>query len=1125
MAIYTKIGTAANDSMDLETIRNGNTGKPNSGDYYVWDGGAGSDTFYMSLADHITYLYLFNSSPTNFVIPAGPDASGTYTGYVTISGASSGGRVYNLELKDVEFLKLNNGTLSLPTVVDTTPPVLSTVVAYGSSIVITYTDDYSLDAVNKPNIGAFQLSNNHNVTAVTIAGKTVTLTLDTPVINGESGLTISYTDPTAGNDANAIQDAAGNDAASVSGFSVTNNSAPVCLSSTAKGSELVMTFNGTLDAVNAPLPSSFAVSNSHSVTGVTVDAVAKTVTLALSTPVLETETGSLTVTYTDPTTGNDLHAIQGADGIDVATITNMGVQISTNNLPTGSVTVTGPVAGTVTQNETLTATNNLADADSPGITAGNLSITYTWQADGIDIAGATGNTYTLTEAEVGKAITATATYTDGNNTVEHVHSAATGPVVNVNDTPTGSVNQVQGNGGIQILGKVLEGNVLVADTSTIADPDGLGTFTYQWQMTDGNSNTTDIVGATQSTYTVTRAAAHEFISVVVNYTDGHGTPEQLASAQQTAAVEMVNVGISQDGYLSNAVVWLDSNNDNIFTWVDQNNNGAWDNGEGDSWALTNSVGDFSGLVGNGSIHLSSAYAINLLANNPTLVNPVTTTDISTGATFVSHFVAPEGSAFVNPLTSLITLSGQTTAGITTPLSPTDTVLTNLGINTAIDWTALDPLKVAATSATSADFAADHINDAVHAFAVSAQIANIIDVGERIAAAQLGVTLTDQQEKALADAVVGNLAIKLAVPGNTLDSNAVVSAALQAGLTAVAAGVLDANASLETSYLNANITAVDGGVAALADHASVVTAVDDIVKVQHYTQTTFASDIATGIGIVVATTQGTIDTAVAAVDLTGSTIFVNHAPTGSVTITGTAATSSTLTVTNDLQDAEGMIGSPVYHWMADMLDGSPLQEIATGVDQFTLTQDQLGAIITVDATYTDLAGNNETATSLGTAAVVLGDITPPVVQTVDATKAINNAAGSLVITFDEAIAAAATANIEIHKGTATGQVVATYHTGDLMIDNVSHTLTLSTPTNTLTYGSHYVVTFGSAEVPSITDTPAGNVFTGIDPNTGTYTCAFDTIADPYSIASNFGVDAGPILVGLGGVGVLAWAFLI
>ena len=117
--------------------------------------------------------------------------------------------------------------------------------------------------------------------------------------------------------------------------------------------------------------------------------------------------------------------------------------------PTGAVTITG----TATQGQTLTASNNIADVD--GIpTTGAGAINYQWMADGNNIVGATNSTLTLTQSQVGKAISVKASYTDGYGTAESVASSATASVVNVNDAPTGAVT---------ITGTATQGQTLTAD--------------------------------------------------------------------------------------------------------------------------------------------------------------------------------------------------------------------------------------------------------------------------------------------------------------------------------------------------------------------------------------------------------------------------------------------------------------------------------------------------------------------------------------------------------------------------------------------------------------------------------------------------------------------------------------
>jgi methionine-rich copper-binding protein CopC len=111
----------------------------------------------------------------------------------------------------------------------------------------------------------------------------------------------------------------------------------------------------------------------------------------------------------------------GDDSIGSYTIKASLVNVT--HEPTGVVTITG----TTTQGQTLTATNTLADSDGVG------SISYQWNANETVITGATGSSLTLTEALVGKQITVTAIYTDGQGTYENIVSAATN-IVSSSDT-------------------------------------------------------------------------------------------------------------------------------------------------------------------------------------------------------------------------------------------------------------------------------------------------------------------------------------------------------------------------------------------------------------------------------------------------------------------------------------------------------------------------------------------------------------------------------------------------------------------------------------------------------------------------------------------------------------------
>ncbi|WP_368565419.1 Ig-like domain-containing protein, partial [Acinetobacter bereziniae] len=199
----------------------------------------------------------------------------------------------------------------------------------GTQLTLTYSE--ALDSTNLPTPDSFVVTaggQSVTVTGVSINGNNVILTLAPPITTGQS-VQIAYTDPTTGNDTNAIQDVAGNDAASLPTTTVTNDSTvpgtdttpPIFVSATVDntGTQLVLTYNKDLDSANLPLINSFAVTADGQIVAVTgVSVNGSTVVLTLGTPV--TAGQAVQVGYTDPTAGNDPNAIQDIAGNDAATL-------------------------------------------------------------------------------------------------------------------------------------------------------------------------------------------------------------------------------------------------------------------------------------------------------------------------------------------------------------------------------------------------------------------------------------------------------------------------------------------------------------------------------------------------------------------------------------------------------------------------------------------------------------------------------------------------------------------------------------------------------------------------------------------------------------------------------------
>ena len=91
-------------------------------------------------------------------------------------------------------------------------------------------------------------------------------------------------------------------------------------------------------------------------------------------------------------------------------------------------------------------------------------------------------------------------------------------------------------GNPSVTGTARVGQTLTADTSGIADADGLhnATFSHQWVSSDGVTDT-DIPGATGAAYVVKPGDAGKMIKVRVSFTDDGGNDETLTS-EATAAV-------------------------------------------------------------------------------------------------------------------------------------------------------------------------------------------------------------------------------------------------------------------------------------------------------------------------------------------------------------------------------------------------------------------------------------------------------------------------------------------------------------------------------------------------------------------------------------------------------------
>ncbi|WP_313168067.1 SwmB domain-containing protein, partial [Massilia oculi] len=234
---------------------------------------------------------------------------------------------------------------------DTIAPTLVSSTVEGTRLVLVY--DEALDAVHPPLARAFTVTVDGapvavNVVAVDSNAAKVTLTLASAVQPGQA-VTLSYRDPTAGDDQNAIQDLRGNDAASLDAHAVGNDSvdtlAPAFVSASVNGAVLEMRYSEALDADHPPPLGAFTVlaGGVEVVVNAVAVGAAGTLTLTLAAPVAAGQ--AVTVAYRDPTTGDDLAAIQDAAGNDAASLAATAVQNATSTPPTPNPPAPNPPDG------------------------------------------------------------------------------------------------------------------------------------------------------------------------------------------------------------------------------------------------------------------------------------------------------------------------------------------------------------------------------------------------------------------------------------------------------------------------------------------------------------------------------------------------------------------------------------------------------------------------------------------------------------------------------------------------------------------------------------------------------------------------------------------------------------
>ena len=471
---------------------------------------------------------------------------------------------------------------------DTTPPTLTSTTVAGAGVNIHFRFSENMALSNFPPVSAFTVTADGNTHTTTGVGY---LSFSSFVVRDEIGLLIApaifqgqavvvtYTDPTAGDDTAAIQDVAGNDAATfTTGMNsvpaVTNNSTqtntaptvanPIPDQTATAGTAFSYTFPATtFNDVDTGDTLSYAATKADGTALPTwLVFTASTRTFAGTPAASDVGTVSVKVTASDGNGGSvsdefdiTVEADTTPPTLTSATVQGYGSGIflafsenlrQSNHPPNSAFTVTaGGVTLQVTSNDLLPGTyDQLALSVGPAtiLQGQTVVITYTDPTSGND-----------TNAIQDTAGNDTATFTTGMNSV---------PAVTNNSTRTNS----PALGRPTITGTAQVGKTLTADTSAITDADGLTnvSYAYQWIRHTSANVDSDITGATSSTYTLVLDDLGNRIRVRVSFTDDLNNDEtRISLAVETAFVTATTPPVFSDTTLTHSIAENTAANTNV----------------------------------------------------------------------------------------------------------------------------------------------------------------------------------------------------------------------------------------------------------------------------------------------------------------------------------------------------------------------------------------------------------------------------------------------------------------------------------------------------------------------------------------------------------------------------------
>ena len=426
---------------------------------------------------------------------------------------------------------------------DTSPPTLTRAVVNRGGLFIQLEFSENLQSANLPPASAFTVMAGGS--AVTVGGvvpksgapDTFLITVSPTTLRQGQAVVVTYTDPSTGDDANAIQDTAGNETASfttgMNGVPAVTNNSTVLPTAPGASTGLTATASGTTTinlSWTAPTDNGGRV-----ITGYKIE-VSSDSGSTWTDRVANTSSTTTTYAHTGLAAGATRHyRVSAINTIGTGTASNV------DSATTGTAANAAPTAsdGTVTATEdtdyTFTAANfNFTDTDVDdalsSVKITSLPAAGTLQVDGTMIASTDlPKAVTKVDIDASKLTYSPPANANGDDYATFQFKVNDGTddsdaaftmtidVTAVNDPPTGQ---------LAILGDPVFGATLTLDFSAIMDADGLPDLS-QSDIGWYHSGSTNPEARLTTSYTLTTKDVGKQLDVVVEYDDDGGEKETL----------------------------------------------------------------------------------------------------------------------------------------------------------------------------------------------------------------------------------------------------------------------------------------------------------------------------------------------------------------------------------------------------------------------------------------------------------------------------------------------------------------------------------------------------------------------------------------------------------------------